>query len=358
MEENGQPRGRDSAAVQAFARKQGIVLMEAEQAWERDGTSPPFGVSEYYASLIDPSDPDDPIRRQVMPTSCEMLSSTGESGDPLAEEEHSVTPRLIHRYTERVAFLVTDICATYCRHCFRRRFTGTDHGPASQEEISAAAAYVGAHPEVKEILFTGGDMFTLSDEKLDELIGLFRAPRPDLIIRLCSRVPVTLPSRITDGMMAVLKKHSSAPFFLLVQYNHPRELTSRSVAAVARFVDAGIPVLNQTVLLRGVNDDVDVLEALCNGLLSARIKPYYLFQGDMVGGTAHLRVPLEKGLSLVKELRRRLSGLAMPVYAVDLPEGGGKVPVDSLYLKGRDPDGAWVFETPDGGERRYRDPEV
>ncbi len=146
--------------------------------------------------------------------------------------------------------------------------------------------------------------------------------------------------------------------YLLVQFNHPRELTDQSRAAVARFVHAGIPALNQSVLLRGVNDSADTLEALCNGLLAARIKPYYLFQGDMVSGTAHLRVPLEKGLSIVKELRRRLSGLAMPVYAVDLPEGGGKVPVDSIYLKGRDSDGSWIFETPDGGERRYRDPEV
>lgn len=345
-------------AVKAFARKQGIVLTEKEQAWEKDGTSPPFGVSTYYASLITPSDSDDPIRRQILPTSCEMMYSPGESEDPLAEEEHSVTSRLIHRYAERVAFLVTDACAVYCRHCFRRRFTGTQRGPATTEDIIAAARYVGAHQEVKEILFTGGDMFTLSNEKIDALIGEFRAVRPDLIIRLCSRVPVVLPSRITDGLMAVMKKHSSAPFFLMVQFNHPRELTAQSREATARFIDAGIPVFNQSVLLRGVNDDAGILEELCNGLLAARIKPYYLFQGDLVEGTAHLRVPLEKGLALVKELRRRLSGLAMPVYAVDLPEGGGKVPVDSMYLKGRDSDGAWVFETPDGGERRYRDPEV
>ncbi|MHC1693070.1 MAG: KamA family radical SAM protein [Sphaerochaetaceae bacterium] len=333
-----------------------LALTKEESAWHMGECSPPLCISRYYLGLIDPGDPDDPIRRQVVPTASELAFDQAELADPLAEQVHSVTSRLIHRYTNRVAFLVTDTCATYCRHCFRRRFTGLGGGCASLDEVQEAARYVGAHPEVKEILFTGGDPFTLSDTKLDWMIGVFRMARPDLIVRLCSRIPVTFPQRIDGGLIGMLKGHSTAPFYLFTHFNHPREITEQSRLAVARFVDAGIPVMNQTVLLHKVNDDADTLETLMNALVAIRVKPYYLFQGDLVNGTHHFRVPLERGIALEAELRKRLSGLAMPVYAVDLPQGGGKIPLGKSYLACREADGAWVFNTPDGQQRIYRDP--
>ena len=333
-----------------------LILTDDERSWFDESHALPLGISRYYLSLINPNDPSDPIRRQVVPTCHESEMDRAELSDPLAEVSYSVTDRLIHRYANRVAFLVTDRCATYCRHCFRRRFTGASGGSVRKPDVDEAAQYVSDHPEVKEILFTGGDPFTLSDDKLDDMIGSFRERRPDLIIRLCTRTPATFPQRITDELIAVIKKHDTAPFYLLTQFNHPRELTPQSRRAVDRFVDAGIPALNQTVLLRGVNDNADILEELMNTLVSMRVKPYYLFQGDLVNGTAHFRVPLETGFKLEAELRRRLSGLAMPTYAVDLPQGGGKIPLGARYLETREPDGSWIFITTEGQHRSYRDP--
>ncbi len=334
-----------------------LPLSAEEKSWSGEEGSLPLGISRYYLGLIDPSDPKDPLRRQVVPTCHESLEQSAESGDPLAEVSHTVAPRLIHRYQNRAAFLVTDTCASYCRHCFRRRFTGTNGGKASSQDVSQATRYLTSHPEVKELLFTGGDPLTLSDLQLELMIQTFRSARPDLLIRLCTRTPATFPERITFELITMLKRYTSAPFYLLTQFNHPREITPESRAAVDRFVDAGIPALNQTVLLRGVNDEVDTLEALMNALIAIRVKPYYLFQGDLVRGTAHFRVPLAKGMALEAELRTRLSGLAMPVYAVDLPEGGGKIPIGERYCEGRDDQGAWIFRTPDGQRRRYPDPD-
>lgn len=330
-----------------------LTLSEEEKGFdESDRTLLPIKIPSSFFDLIDPADPADPIRRQVVPTLFEHAASGGETLDPLAEERHSATARLIHRYPNRAAFLTTDRCFIHCRHCFRRRFTGTFRGPANEGEIEDAARYVEEHPEIIELLFTGGDPFTLSDTHLETMIGAFRSRRPDLVIRLCTRAPAALPSRITPSLIALLTTFDTAPFFLMTQFNHVRELTKEALRATALFIDNGIPAMNQTVLLNGVNDDVDTLEALCNTLLANRIKPYYLFQGDLVSGTAHLRVPIEDGLKLETELRRRLSGLAMPLYALDLPEGGGKVPLVTTYLEGRR-DGVLVFRTPSGELRSY-----
>jgi len=334
-----------------------LTLTKEEAAFDEKAKHLPVKISPYYFSLIDPKDPNDPIRRQVVPTIAEESCKHWENPDPLAEVDHSVTERLIHRYKSRVAFLVTDLCLTYCRHCFRRRFTGTFQGKASKAQMEEAAAYCGNHPEVTEILFTGGDMMTLSDGEIDEMIAVFRAKRPDLVIRLCTRTPVTCPERITDNLLKVITSHHSAPFYLLTQFNHPRELTKEASEAVGKFVDHGIPAMNQTVLLRGVNDNADTLEELCNNLVFHRIKPYYLFQGDLVSGTDQFRVPLRKGMEIEQELRRRLSGLAMPVYAADLPYGGGKVPLCQNYIVSHDDSGCWKFRTCDGETREYHDPD-
>lgn len=339
------------------ALAQRLALTEDEWLFDAGHANTlPLKIPTYFLGLIDMQDPDDPLRRQAVPTRFEQQSQSGEQLDPLSEVDHSVTERLIHRYPSRVAFLTTDVCPLYCRHCFRRRFTGTFQGPASSEQIQEAAQYVGLHPQVKEILFTGGDVFTLSDKALKAMIKAFRDERPDLVIRLCTRMPASYPMRFNAELIGMLKQFSSAPFYLITQFNHPRELTPQAVEAVRLFVDAGIPAMNQTVLLKGVNNEVSTLEELCNKLVFHRIKPYYLFQGDLVMGTAHFRVPLKQGLAIEEELRKRLSGLAMPLYAIDLPQGGGKVPLINGYLSEQSGCGLWSFRTVEGEIRTYPDP--
>ena len=336
-----------------------LRLTKEELSWKEGPLSVPLCITEHYLGLINPNDPADPLRRQVVPTCHENMSDDSESPDPLEEVCHSHGERLIHRYRSRVAFLATDICPMYCRHCFRRRFTGNMMGPASENDIQNVASYLGKNPKITEMLLTGGDPLTLSDAELDHMIGIFRKASPHLIIRICTRYPVSQPERITEALVAMFKRHSSAPFYLMTQFNHPRELTPESIRAVSLFVDAGIPAMNQSVLLKGVNDDADTLEELCNGLLFNRIKPYYLFQGDMVSGTSYFRVSLKKGMEIEQELRRRLSGLAMPVYTADLPDGGGKVPLCGSYIV-KSPDkekGSWLFRTPDGETRVITDPQ-
>jgi lysine 2,3-aminomutase len=335
-----------------------LTLTEPELRWfSLHSPSLPLRISSYYLSLIDPNDPHDPLRRQVVPSVEEETEVGSESLDPLEEVSYSVLPRLVHRYENRVAFLVTDRCATYCRHCFRRRFTAGELSRVSDPELQQIADYISVHREVKEMLLTGGDPLMLSDNQLEKLISTIREARSDLVLRLCTRMPATYPMRITTSLITLLSRYTQPALYVMTQFNHDREITKESIASVSRFIDAGIPVMNQTVLLRGVNDTVDTLERLMNALVAIRVKPYYLFQGDLVGGTAHLRVPLEKGMALEQQLRRRLSGLAMPNYAIDLPEGGGKVPLGTSYLRGKDDQGAWVFSTVEGELRRYPDPQ-
>ena len=327
-----------------------LKLTKEEEAWFSSPSSLPLTISDYYFSLIE-DDANDPIRREVVPSILECNDDA--SIDPLAEVDHSVTPRLIHRYTHRAALLTTDRCFTYCRHCFRRRFTGLNSGAISTQDIDKASNYLKYHKEIKELLLTGGDLFTLPISRLDYLFNSLKSSRPDMILRLCTRAVVTFPEIFTQQLMDVIKKYSyGAPFLLLTHYNHPRELTKESIEAVNKFLSLGIPAFNQTVLLKGVNDNADTLEELCNKLLYNRIKPYYLFQGDLVTGTTHLRVDIKDGLPLEKELRKRLSGLAMPQYTLDLPEGGGKIILTENHFISED-DNYYYFTTPEGDKRRY-----
>ncbi len=336
--------------------KKHLNLTEKELSWKEGPQSLPVRITDYYMSLIDPTDVNDPLRRQCVPTAAENKTATLEDQDPLKEVEHSPSPRFIHRYKNRIALLTTDICAQYCRHCFRRRFTGNLLGPLTEKDIQECCSYLEKHTEIQEILLTGGDVLTLSDSYLHKLISSLRKASPRLVIRICTRMVAVKPDRITDSLINVFKSFPEAPFYLMTQFNHPRELTEEAVKAVAKFIDAGIPAFNQTVLLRGVNDSADTLEELCSALVFNRIKPYYLFQGDLVTGTETFRVPLERGLAIEKELRTRLSGLAMPVYAADLPQGGGKVPLCGSYIEGKDESG-WIFRTTDGQTRIYPDPQ-
>ncbi len=310
----------------------------------------PSGASRFYAGLAESEDPTrDPIAAQYVPQSAEADVRPWESPDPLDERRFEVAPRLVHRYRDRVLLLANDRCAVYCRHCFRRHFTGHGGGRIREGELAEVCRYIAAHPEVQEVLVSGGDPLMLSDAELGRVLDALLDTRPDLIVRVCTRVPVVLPARITEPLAELLGRRGCT--WVVTHANHPRELTPELAAAVRRLLAHGVPVLNQAVLLRGINDDVETLEALLRGLVRARIKPYYLFQGDLASGTSHFRVPIERGITLMRELRRRLSGIALPVYAVDLPGGGGKVPIESSLL--RVEADAYVLQGPEGGEFRY-----
>jgi len=336
-----------------------IELHEEERNWFRSLEAESgrkgsfrFAVPEYYASLIDPNlGPEDPIRRQCIPSDREFITLPYETHDPLSEDAFQLSSRLVRRYKSRALFLVTDQCLMYCRHCFRRRFSGTGEGAASEDEVHRAAEMLKSLPEVKELLLSGGDPCTLSSSRLLDIVDVFRSYREDLVIRIATRVPVVDPERfdlsLIDGLAA-----SALPVYLVVQFNHPREITPSSEQVTAYCVDNGIPVMNQTVLLRGVNDQLNVLEELMNRLVRIRVIPMYLFQGDLAAGTSHFRVPLQRGYALERKLRENLSGLAMPQYAVDLPAGGGKIPLTADRLAEKSAE-SWSFRSYEGTLHSY-----
>jgi lysine 2,3-aminomutase len=331
-----------------------IHLTEEEKAWG-SMSSPGFRLSipRYYLNLIDGED--DPIRRQCIPRIEEYTVLDFESTDPLAEDAFTLSPRLVRRYKSRAVFLATDRCAMYCRHCFRRRFSGGEAGIASGDEIMQAAEKLAEMPEVKELLISGGDPLTMSNATLERMLGIFRSQRDELVLRIGTRMPAVLPDRITPSLVDILADYNRvSPVYLMVQFNHPRELTAESRETVRLLRTAGIALFNQAVLLSGVNDDPDVLEQLFNELTGMGIKPYYLFQGDLAAGTSHFRTPLEHTFFIEQELRKRLSGLAMPVVAVDLPDGGGKIPLSpQACLKKMA--GRYLFRGPEGKLCWYTD---
>lgn len=322
-----------------------------ETAIETDpGTRLPFGVTRYYAGLAASEDPHlDPIAAQYVPRPEELVTLPWESPDPIGDSRWMVVERLVHHYPDRVLLLACDRCAVYCRHCFRRHFTGNGGGRVSDAQLEEICAWLARTPAVKEVLISGGDPLMLSDQDLARIIARLKAVDPSYVIRICTRMPVVLPARVTDSLARTLEQWDS--IWMVIQTNHPREITADFRAAIRRLLGAGVPVLNQAVLLRGVNDDADTLEALFRGLVRAGVKPYYLFQGDLAAGTARFRVSIEKGLELMATLRSRLSGMALPTYAVDLPGGAGKVPVESSLV--RIEETAYVLRAGDGSEHRY-----
>ncbi len=297
----------------------------------------------------------DPIAAQFVPRAQEHIREEHETEDPLADRRFLVTERLIHRYPDRVLLLTTDNCAVFCRHCFRRHFTGGQQGAPTPRELDKVLAYIAENPMVQEILLSGGDPLTLSDSQLATILDGVRAARPDIIVRICSRIPVVNPSRITTATARLLAGPESdaqlAHTWFVTHANHPLEVSRSFTAAVQLLMRSGVPVLNQAVLLRGVNDHIDTLEELFRALYRAGVKPYYLLQTDLAAGTSHFRVPISQGIAIMQELRRRLSGPAVPVYALDLPGGGGKVPIESSLLR-VEPSG-YVFRGPDGLEYSY-----
>ncbi len=316
-------------------------LMPALSPEERAGTllansKLALAITPYFFNLIDPADENCPIRRQVIPRIEETNTAPWEMSDPCGEDEHSPVPGLVHRYPDRVLFLVTDRCASYCRYCTRSRLVSNASGYDFHPEFERQIDYIRRTPAIRDVLLSGGDPLLLSDEKLDFLLGELRAIPHVEFVRLGTRIPIFLPQRITPALCAVLKKHH--PLFVSIHSNHPRELTTEARDALGRLADAGIPLGNQSVLLRHVNDDVTVMRALVQKLLMCRVKPYYIYQCDLISGSAHLRASVRQGLQIMEGLRGHTTGYAVPQYVIDAPGGGGKVPVNPEYVLSRNAD--------------------
>jgi lysine 2,3-aminomutase len=325
----------------------------AERA-EKQGL--PLRITPYYLSLVDRGDPRCPIRLQCVPDVHEGEEVPGDLADPLGEVAHEVAPHLVQRYPDRVLLLATDRCAVYCRFCTRSRIVGGGEGAVSLEALEPALAWLRAHPEVRDVIVSGGDPMAMATDRLVRLVAAVRAIPSVETIRLATRVPVTLPMRITRELLLALRPHH--PLWVMTHFNHPKELTPDAVGACERLADGGFPVMNQTVLLAGINDDASVLEALFRGLVRARVRPYYLLQADPVRGTAHLRTPLMRGVALMEALQGRLSGIALPKLICDTPGGRGKVPVGPDYVVQREagPPARTTLRTFRGEEVVYVDP--
>lgn len=313
----------------------------------------PISITPYYLGLIDAHDPGCPIRRQVVPAAEEGQAVRGDLRDPLGEEAHEVAPELVQRYPDRALLLVSDRCAVYCRFCTRSRMVGAGGGPRSLDKLQPALDYLAAHPDVRDVIVSGGDPLAMTTGRLVRIIEALRRVPSVETIRLATRVPVVLPQRITDELLERLRPHH--PLWVMTHFNHPKELTDESCAALRRLADAGFPVMNQTVLLRGVNDSVEVLTALFRGLVRQRARPYYLLQTDPVSGTGHLRTPVQTGIDLMERLQGRLSGIALPKLILDAPGGFGKVPIGPDYVIARG-GGVTRLRTPRGVEVDYVDP--
>jgi lysine 2,3-aminomutase len=289
-----------------------------------------LAITPYFFNLIDPADEKCPIRRQVIPRIEETHTAPWEMLDPCGEDSHSPVPGLVHRYPDRVLFLVTDRCASYCRYCTRSRLVSNASGYDFHPEFEKQIGYIRDNSQIRDVLLSGGDPLLFSDEKLDYLLGRLREIRHVEFLRIGTRIPVFLPQRITPDLCARLRKHH--PLFISIHSNHPRELTTEVRAALGRLADAGIPLGNQSVLLREVNDDPGIMKAHVQKLLACRVKPYYLYQCDLIAGSAHLRTSVRKGLEIMESLRGHTSGYAVPQYVIDAPGGGGKIPVNPEYV--------------------------
>jgi lysine 2,3-aminomutase len=290
----------------------------------------PLSVSPYYLSLINIYDPDDPIKKQAIPSFEEITLGSIGFEDPLGEKRDSVVPGLVHRYPDRLLLVLTDICPMLCRHCTRKREWHNGGWVRTSGEIKPMLDYIRRHKSIRDVILSGGDPLTLSTRRLEDVISKLRQIDHIEIIRIGTRFPVVLPQRIDDELCSMLSKYG--PIWLNTQFNHPREITPESAAACDRLLRAGIPVNNQSVLLRGINDNVATQTKLCQGLLKIKVRPYYLFQCDEVQGTEHLRTSVETGIKIIEGMRGHTSGLAIPTFVIDLPEGGGKVPLQPNYV--------------------------
>jgi lysine 2,3-aminomutase len=315
----------------------------------------PVGITPYYASLMGREDACEPLRRTHIMIGDEYVRLPGEADDPLGEDHHTVAPGIVHRYPDRVLFLTTGTCSTYCRYCTRSRLVGNPGGEYqfSIRQWEQALAYLEAHGEVRDVLLSGGDPLSIGDDRLDWLLGRLRAIKHIEFLRIGTKIPMVLPQRITKALCKMLKKHH--PLWMSIHVTHPKELTPEVTEAAARLADAGIPLGSQTVLLKGINDDADTMKSLMHGLLMRRIKPYYLYQCDPIRGSGHFRTTVEKGLEIIGALRGHTTGYATPMFCVDAPGGGGKILIAPDSVVGREGDDL-LLRNFEGNIYRYPDP--
>jgi len=303
---------------------------EEEGGIKKAGGKLSLAITPYWATLIDPEDPDCPLRRQSVPVIAESIIGPHEMIDPCAEDRDSPVPHLVHRYPDRVLLLATEACAMYCRHCTRRRLVGDSKESNSPDRFDAAVEYIKSNRKIRDVLISGGDPFILEDDEIESLIQKISSISHVEFLRLGTRVPVTLPQRITEKLVTMLKKYS--PLWVSVHFNHPKEITKRCKIACDMLSDAGIPLGSQTVLLKGINDRPYIMKRLMHELLQIRVRPYYIYQCDPVRGTQHFRTPVAVGINIMEKLRGHTSGYAVPTYVIDGPGGGGKIPVGPNYM--------------------------
>ena len=324
--------------IRSMERLQSMLLLSRDErdALERSDTKLPMGITPYYLSLLPPDDPGHPLRRAVIPTVHEFIKGPGEGDDPLGEEEQSPVPGLVHRYPDRVLFLVHDFCSTYCRYCTRSRVVG--HGAVRPERsrFERILHYIRSKPAIRDVILSGGDPMLLSDERLEWLLNQLRLIPHVEVIRIGTKIPAVLPQRVTKKLVSIIKRYH--PVWMSLHFMHPDECTGESQKACAMLADGGIPLGSQTVLLRGINDEVETMKRLMQNLMKMRVRPYYLYQCDPISGSAHFRTPVEKGLEIIKGLRGFTSGYAVPTYVIDAPGGGGKVPLMPEAVVGRSGD--------------------
>lgn len=331
-----------------------IPLTEKEQAQINHVTARyPLSITPYYLSLINPNDPDDPIRKQAVPSFLEVAFAGLGQEDPLNEEAQSVVPGLVHRYPDRVLMVLTDICPMFCRHCTRKREWKNGGWVRTAREVDKMLDYIRKNKTIRDVVISGGDPLTLSTRRLEEVISGLREIEHVEIIRIGSRLPVVLPQRIDADLCAMLSRYG--PIWLNTHFNHPDEITPESAGACDRLLRSGVPVNNQSVLMRGINDSVETFSKLCQKLLKIKVRPYYLFQCDEVQGTEHLRTPVEVGMKIIAGMRGYTSGLAIPTFVVDLTHGGGKVPLQPNYVHSQEGE-ELTLRNYQGNLFRYRNP--
>jgi lysine 2,3-aminomutase len=341
--------------IRTMAQLETMLTLSPEErsALNRPGGSLPLGITPYYLSLIARDDDTQPLRRTVIPVPQELVCAPGEADDPLGEDADSPVPGLVHRYPDRALLMVTDCCSSYCRYCTRSRVVGHDQFGPQEERLQKAFDYLRATPAIRDVIVSGGDPLTLSDRRLDWILTSLRQIPHLEILRLGTKVPAVLPQRVTPQLCRMLRKHH--PLWMSLHFIHPDECTPESHLACTRLADAGIPLGSQTVLLRGVNDDVATMKDLFHRLLMMRVRPYYLYQCDPIAGSAHFRTPVSKGLEILEGLRGFTSGYAIPHYVIDSPGGGGKIPLLPNYVLGREGDDL-LLRNFAGKTFRYPDP--
>jgi lysine 2,3-aminomutase len=329
------------------------LTQEEEIGIDRLGKKLSLSISPYFASLIDPDDPTCPVRRQCIPLANELEVFPEEMTDPCGEEKNSPVPGLVHRYPDRVLFLVTEMCATYCRYCTRSRMVGDGRRNLGTATYEAAFDYIRSNPKIRDVLLSGGDPLTLSDSLLEYLIKNIKEIPHVEFVRLGTRMPVTLPQRITGNLVRMLKRYN--PIWMSIHFNHAKEITARVKRACDLLADSGIPLGSQTVLLKGINDDPAVMKKLVQELLKIRVRPYYIYQCDPVVGTKHFRTPISVGIKIIEQLRGHTTGYAVPTYVIDAPGGGGKIPIGPNYVVTCQ-EGKYILRNYEGQQFEHIDP--